>query len=218
MPLPRWITQALTVAQDWLYPPRCAVCDATAPPLCAACAAAIVPAPPMPSDLPYLSAARAAGAYVPPLSVAIQNFKYGRRLELAHPLGMLLYAALAPVMADWAPDVVVPVPLHWRRQLRRGFNQAEVLAREVARATKLPLDLRALRRIRHVPPQVGRTRAERLANLRGAFAVGPRASVGGQRVLLIDDVCTTGATLVAAAEPLAHAGAAAIYGLVVACA
>jgi len=218
MPLPPWMTRALTVAQDWLYPPRCAVCDATAPPLCAACAAAIAPAPPMPWDLPYLAAARAAGAYAPPLSIAIQNFKYGGRLELARPLGILLYSVLAPVMEDWKVDAIVPVPLHWRRQLRRGFNQAEVLAREVARMTGSPLDLGVLRRIRHVPPQVGLTRAERLANLRGAFALGPRATVVGRRLLLVDDVCTTGATLVAAAEPLAQAGAAAIFGLVVACA
>jgi ComF family protein len=114
-------------------------------------------------------------------------------------------------------DVVVPVPLHWRRRLRRGYNQAERIARPLALAIDRPLAT-ALRRRRATPPQSGLGRSERLRSPRRAFGVRPTkattAALVGRTVLLVDDVATTGATLDAAAAALKNAGAAAVIAVV----
>jgi ComF family protein len=104
-------------------------------------------------------------------------------------------------------DMLVPVPAHWRRRLWRGFDQAEVLARELSRRTGIPA-VRALRRKRHTDPQAGLTRRQRRENIRGCFQTAAPEAVRGRRVLLIDDVLTTGATVNAAAAALKQAGAA----------
>lgn len=100
-------------------------------------------------------------------------------------------------------DLVVPVPLHWTRRLRRGYNQAEIIAREVASALGARMDSRALRRVRRTATQVRLTGKDRAANLAGAFiAAGSPALAGAHHVLLIDDVFTTGATLAACYDAL----------------
>ncbi len=104
-------------------------------------------------------------------------------------------------------EVIVPVPSHWRRRLWRGFDQAAVLARELARHTGIPT-AQALRRTRHTDPQAGLTRRQRRLNIRGCFQTIAPDKIQGRRVLLIDDVLTTGATANAAAEALKAAGAA----------
>lgn len=108
-------------------------------------------------------------------------------------------------LTDW--DALVPVPLHWLRRWRRGFNQAEVLARAVGRRHGLPVLRRALRRVRATPPQQGGPEARR-TNVREAFAVTVPVRVEGRRLLLVDDVFTTGATANACAGALLRAGAA----------
>lgn len=128
----------------------------------------------------------------------------GRRALLRHLAALL--AAEAPLhlsLADW--DGLVPVPLHWLRRWRRGFNQAEVLAQAVGRQHGLPVVF-ALARIRRTPPQQGNAAARR-RNVRGAFAVRRPGAVAGRRLLVVDDVFTTGATANAAARALRQAGA-----------
>ena len=138
------------------------------------------------------------------IAEAIRRFKYEGRSELGRPLGRALSREL--LRDPPSVDVVVPVPLHWRRRRTRGYDQAALLAKQVSRALGVPLSLRALRRTRPTPRQAGLSRRERLRNVRHAFSCRPL--VGAPRVLLIDDVSTTGATLAAAAGALAAAGAA----------
>jgi ComF family protein len=107
-------------------------------------------------------------------------------------------------------DAVVPVPLHWRRFHYRGFNQAVALARPLARQFSLPLISRVLRRTRHTVPQVELQPEERVKNIRGAFSVRQPARIKGLRLLLVDDVFTTGATLNECARVLKAAGAASV--------
>jgi ComF family protein len=148
-------------------------------------------------------AAYSFGAYEGPLRDLIHVFKYGRVHPLSVPLGRLLASAIPQ---DQSFDFIVPVPLHWRRRLARGFNQSGLLAREVSRRYGLRPS-RALRRSRFTPAQAGLSHAGRRRNVAGAFAVPRNVDVTGRRVLLVDDVFTTGATLTACARALKRAGA-----------
>jgi len=149
-------------------------------------------------------AAYSFGAYEGVLRELIHLFKYGRVRSLARPLGAQLAAAIPQ---DQRFDVVAPVPLHWRRRLARGFNQAALLAAAVARRYAVPVT-RAVRRRRGTPSQAGLSNAQRRANVAGAFQVRRAERVRGRRVLLVDDVMTTGATASACAAALKRAGAA----------
>jgi len=111
---------------------------------------------------------------------------------------------------------VVPVPLHPERQRERGFNQAELLAREVAARLGLPLEPRAVERRKPRPPKLKLSRHERWQAARGAYAAAPGRRFDNRRVLLVDDVFTTGATLDACAQALHEAGAAHVIALTVA--
>lgn len=104
------------------------------------------------------------------------------------------------------PDVIIPIPLHWRRKRMRGFNQSNLLAIELGSLTTIETDETALKRVRHTDPQVGLTPREREENVQQAFSAMPDR-VRGKRVLLIDDVYTTGATLTSAASTLLQVGA-----------
>ena len=151
----------------------------------------------------------AAYLYAPPLVGVVKALKFGR----AEHLGEALAQPLAALCAASRLDVVTPVPLAWTRLLVRGYNQAEAIARPLARALDLPC--RRLLRRRPRPRQALLSRAERRRNLRGAFT--PRRRLpAGTRVLLVDDVMTTGATLAAAARALRRAGAASVVAAVVA--
>ncbi len=147
-------------------------------------------------------------SYEPPLDEVIRALKFGR-LEY---LGRHLAEHLAPTLdrslgRPVEADLVVPVPLHWRRRLARGYNQAEAISRPLA--ARLGLEhADALRRRRATPPQTALERRDRVRNLRGAFALRRRHRPRDRRVLLVDDVVTTGATLEAAAACLKRAGAA----------
>jgi len=199
---------------DLLAPPGCAACDARLrrrAVLCAACAHAVAPAEPL---------APAAGApeviafalYGGPIAAALRRLKYGSRPDLAAPLGHLARQAVRD--AQISADVVIPVPLHPARLADRGYNQAALLGAQVAEEIAAPMAARGLARMRHTPQQARLQRAARLQNVAGAFRV--RADVGGKRVLLVDDVCTTGATLAACAEALRAAGATEVTAVVVA--
>ncbi len=144
----------------------------------------------------------------------MHGLKYNDRLDLARPLGAWMARAGAELLAE--ADLVVPVPLHRRRLWRRQFNQAAVLAREVSRASGRPWEPLALRRVKETASQVGMSRPQRVLNVQGAFAVaaGREGAVTGRRILLVDDVLTTGSTLNAASRALLRAGAAGVDVLV----
>lgn len=144
--------------------------------------------------------------YQPPVSQLITAFKYRGTLSHGRVLSLQLAEYLRERHSD-PVDALLPVPLHWRRRWRRGFNQAEVIAAELGRAMDLPMR-RLLQRRRATPPQQTLGAAERARNLRGAFA--PTQPVAGLRLALIDDVVTTGATADELARTLLEAGAAVV--------
>jgi ComF family protein len=152
------------------------------------------------SGLRGFDAAYAYGAYEGPLRRLIHLFKYSKIRTLARPLGGLLMRALP---RDERFDAIVPVPLYWRRRLQRGFNQAELLARGISRSTGIPV-IRALRRVHATPTQAGLSNSARRRNVAAAFRSRP---IAGKRILLIDDVMTTGSTATACANALKRGGA-----------
>jgi len=195
---------ALEVAAAALAPPRCTACDAPVGLLkafCVSCASTVVPAAPNPTD------GRAAFAYGGAMARAIVRLKYEHRPDLARPLGDLLWRALEPMRRAWADAVVVPVPLHPSRLAARGFNQSVLLARRVAWGLQAPLWALALRRLHDTPRQATLDRQARVANVASTFAARRAERLRGRRVLLVDDVRTTGATLEACEQALRAAGA-----------
>lgn len=157
----------------------------------------------------------AAGMYEQGFDTLIKALKFGRRRALA----TLASAWLAQLVLDRGveTDIVVAIPLGRERFWRRGFNQAELIAQRLAERIGQPCVAHVLKRTRETPPQAQQAQAERAGNVRGAFKTGRRAgAVDGKRVLLVDDVMTTGATLREAALALKRAGAREITGVVVA--
>jgi ComF family protein len=158
---------------------------------------------------PPFSSAHAPYRYGGELAWALQRLKYDGRADIARTLAPLLAPALARVVAQTGVDLAVPVPLHWRRLSSRGFNQAALLLGHAARGLALEIDRTSLRRVRATAAQSGLRGGQRAGNVASAFAVprGRRARVAGRRVLCVDDVMTTGATLGACARALLAAGA-----------
>ena len=197
---------------DALLGHRCAACDdglSSRRAFCDPCAATVIRT--VAPSAALAGAVFAAGEHGGALATAIHRLKYRNRPDLAQPLGHLLIGALP---AELDVDLVVPVPLHPRRLGHRGYNQACLLARVVGFERHLPTDATALRRIRDTETQAELGRRDRLANVEGAFRGAAR--LAGRRVLLIDDVATTGATLRACAEAIRQAGAAAVVPAAVA--
>jgi ComF family protein len=234
------IYPVLRAILDLLFVPHCAACDVRVDPgtpLCAVCALSLYElgaacprcAEPLEGPVsvlcrrcrvapPPLVSAHAPWRYGGELARALHRFKYERRAELARALAPLVAPGLAAVVARTGVDLAVPVPLHWRRLSARGFNQAALLLRQAAALLPpepaLEIDTVSLRRVRATAAQSGLASRERARNVDGAFAVVPRrrARVAGRRVLCVDDVMTTGATLSACARALLHAGAAEVVG------
>lgn len=153
-----------------------------------------------------MSRSAAIGAYDGALRCIVHALKYDGRRSVAPRLGALMRESGRGVLRD--ADGVVPVPLHPRRQRERGFNQAADLAVHLG----VPV-VHALRRTRPTVSQVALPADDRRANVRGVFAIARRAPVRGSRLVLVDDVSTTGATLEACAEALVAGGAAEVYAL-----
>lgn len=192
----------------WIEDPRCPCCGlplASGPShLCGRCART----PPAFSRLRAVASYRARDEDRDPLGAALRGLKYARRRGLAATLGEVLVSRF-PYAAD-EHDLIAPVPLHRTRLRERGFNQAALLARAVSRASGAALDLGLLVRNRETVSQASLREIERRRNLRGAFSLRPRRRVAGLRVLLVDDVCTSGSTADACARVLRTAGAASV--------
>jgi ComF family protein len=163
-------------------------------------------------SLVNFDAAYSFGSYEGPLRKLIHLFKYAKVESLAGPLSRFLVQAL-PLEQNF--DLIIAMPMHWRKQWERGFNQAELLARPVARRYGLKLS-NNLRRKRYTRAQAGLSELERRENLRGSFTVKRPKQIADRRILLIDDVFTTGATLRAAAAALKAAGAVRVSALTLA--
>ena len=155
----------------------------------------------------HFTFARSAAAAKGVLLDVIHRYKYYRALWFEPVLAELLLSAAVPAIRNGGWNMIVPVPLHPARQREREFNQAENLGRHLSRATGLPLNARAIIRTEATPSQTRLTREERAKNVKNAFAARPRANVRGARVVLVDDVMTTGATTNACARVLRKAGA-----------
>ena len=229
--LARGCVRALRVGLDVALPPLCPACREpvrdTA--LCPACWAklsfiappycerlgipfAYDPGPGMLSmeaiaDPPAYGRARAAVRYDDVARALVHALKYGDRLDLAPTMGRWIANAGRGLLSD--ADALVPVPLHWRRLWMRRFNQSARLAEVISATSGVPVAYDALRRVRATAQQVGLSRAQRAENVQGAFRVAPdaRSDVAGRRLVLVDDVLTTGATLDACARALLRAGA-----------
>jgi ComF family protein len=198
-----------------IFPPHCVVCEepaATA--LCEGCAAKAWRSDEARVDLPGLDGVASVGEHEGTLRDAILGLKYGRRQVLAGPLGELLARRLAERQPEWQVELIVPVPSHPRRRRERGVNQTALLATALGRRAGLPVALEGLRRTRYTVPQTALTPAERRLLLEEVPFEAPEPTrVAGRRVLVIDDVATTGSTLSACAVALRKAGAAAVFAL-----
>lgn len=219
---------------DLLLPPRCGGCLELGAWLCSHCSRAVRPLrdPRCPrcgrelefvaqrcacrSRLRAISALRSAVVYEGPLERAIHRFKYDGWTALAGPLAQLLVPEVEAACPHRPSVLAVPVPLHPHRARARGYNQSELLVRQLRARQALGRPRRGrLVRVRDTPPQVGLDRVQRRANVAGAFEWrGP--GLRGESLLVVDDVTTTGATLEACAAALREAGAGAVAGLTVA--
>jgi len=216
---------------DLLYPPRCVVCSREGAWLCDVCQDRFIPLGPSVSGrcgipLPPgslcarcqthaldIESIRSVYRFEGELRDTLHEFKYNGVRVLAHPLGDLMGGYMighpAPV------DIIVPVPLHTKRQRSRGYNQSALLARGLSRVIGKPVAMRALVRRRETAPQVSLGAEERRTNVEDAF-VCVNDTLQDKDVVLIDDVCTTGATLEACAVALHEAGARSVHALTLA--
>lgn len=159
---------------------------------------------------------RAVGTYKGVLKNSVLRLKFEGAVHLSKALAELMNKTWLQTPELRQSQVIVPVPLHWARRLSRGYNQSELLAHELGQRLDLPVSSRALHRQRWTRPQYRLRRQARQKNLTSAFGSGRRPDVTDRVVLLVDDVCTTGATLQECAKTLRRAGAASVLALVVA--
>ncbi|HEX9022730.1 MAG TPA: ComF family protein [Geobacteraceae bacterium] len=217
---------------DIIFPPRCHACKAFIPDagplhLCAACLESCeligsplckrCGAPFLTSggddhlcgdcitEPPSFASARAAALYTGQVKELIHRFKYNRRVQLCRPLGLLAAGQLRSFAEAAAADLLIPVPLHEKRLRHREFNQALLLAEILGRQWRLPVSRRNLRRVRWTEPQINLSATERIANVRGAFGVAEPAPFRDKRIILVDDVYTTGSTVAECARVLLRA-------------
>ena len=159
--------------------------------------------------------ARSAGIYKYTLMAVIHCFKYNGKIQLSRPLGTLLFAAFASFWDKMNIDLIVPVPLHSKKLRMRGFNPSFLLVKDWVGIAKflnvklpdIPVDINVLARRRWTEPQTGLGREERLANIKNAFNISDGSKITGKRILLVDDVYTTGATVNECAKVLLKGGA-----------
>lgn len=214
---------------DFLFPPRCVVCHGVGEWFCPGCQAGIqLIEPPFCSQCgrptssghcPYckkipiqMDGVRALAYFEGSMRDAIHAFKYNHRVELAPLFGSMLRDYLTGHAVP--ADMIVPVPLHPERERNRGYNQSVLLAHELGARMSIPVLTHAIRRVRATEPQIELNATARRANVREAFCADQ--SVAGARVLLVDDVCTTGATMDECGVALRKQGATSVWGLALA--
>lgn len=225
---------------DFVFPQNCIACDGGIQEakhfLCADCKADIgfISQPycfqcGVPADLSYafpheefecgvcrknpyqFDQARSLGFYDTVLRTTIHHFKYRRQMGVLPEMDRLLEKYFEENLDFCQGFTVAPVPLHFNKMKERGFDQAFLIARQVARALKLPLEGGLLRRVKATEPQATMTRTERARNIKGAFEVNRPELITGKNILLVDDVFTTGATVNEAAKVLKKNGAGKVY-------
>jgi ComF family protein len=228
------LKRIMTGIADLIFPPRCITCSGIIEehgplPFCPLCASGIryIHSPLCTRcGIPFHSAetedhpcgeclesekrykvARAVGYYEATLLTAIHLFKYQGKIGIGKILGNFMADFAAETWDMQVFSAIIPIPLHRKRLRERGFNQALILAREIANRFSLPLDFMTLRREVFTAPQVGLGRKERLLNVRGAFAVRKPERIAHGKLLLVDDVYTTGSTLAECARILLEAKA-----------
>lgn len=216
-------------AVDWLFRPQCAACSAPVEPFCESCRATLVelgaacPGCAEPGEGTCRRCATTPlgldGVVAPwrfggALATAIRTLKFKGVTRCARTLAPMWAPVLAAARGDDA--LVVPIPLHWRRRLRRGFDQAWLLAEQACAFAELPPPLPLLHRTRATPAQTRLEGDERRTNLDRAFAVVAPSLVANRPIVLVDDVVTTGATFAAAARALRAAGATRVVGVALA--
>jgi ComF family protein len=233
-----WLGRARRAALDLVYPPTCLCCSAAvaeAGALCGKCwrEMRFIERPfcdrlgtPFPHEMgegvlsqravddpPVFQRARAVVCFEDgPSRRLVHRLKYSDRMELARPMGAWMARAGADIVAD--ADALAPTPLHFARAWRRQFNQAAALAREVGRVSGKPCESSLIERVKPTRSQVGLSRTQRAANMQGAFRCPPTARLSGRRIVLVDDVLTSGATANAAARALLRGGAKSVDVLV----
>ena len=191
----------------WLKEPLCAICGQPSfrAGKCRQCTK--VP--------PTIDHIRAAVLYTDPMTRIMHQFKYYDQFALAQTMTDMMRGAARELFKLQKPDLLIPIPLHAEREAERGYNQAYLLAAELSKLLKIPVLRDGLSRVRQTEVQAKLTRRERVENMSGAFEIGSN-DLSNRHVMLIDDVCTTGATLNAAASCLKAAGVAHVTGLCVA--
>lgn len=220
-------------ALDFLFPPLCHLCRDFIPKastlhICPACRERLLPvASPLcvVCGIPFVGAgddhrcsncitshhhfeaARSALVYEGACRDLIHTFKYRNKTYLRRPLALLAIEHLSEFVCLRRPDLIVPVPLHCKRLRSRGFNQAVLLGEIFSTHWKIPLERHNLRRIRWTEPQINLSAGDRRANVKDAFTVQHPEQVNGRRLLLVDDVMTTGSTVEECAKVLKGAGA-----------
>jgi ComF family protein len=227
---------------DLVFPPRCMACGIlltgppdesfcpacfslirfVAPPLCPCCGIPMAGAGAnhlcgdcLVSRPPY-AIARAVARYEAVLLDAVHVFKYKGKITTGEILGKMMADHVYPGFSIADYSLIVPVPLHPKRLRERGFNQAVILAREISKRFSIPLDFLTLRRHAFTEPQVSLGKEQRTANVRGAFVVKDEKKIQGQKIILVDDVYTTGSTVKECAGALMKHGAAEVAVLTLA--
>ncbi|MDD5491382.1 MAG: ComF family protein [bacterium] len=167
-------------------------------------------------DALYYDTIRAAGIYQGILREAIQAFKYNRRSCLGTELGELMFKSYQRYFSQFTIDTMIPIPLHKKQSHKRQYNQSEILAVNLGKAAGIPVFPKTLSRIKETRPQYALNKRERADNIRNAFQIRKGANLPGAKVLVIDDICTTGSTINECARVLKQAGATEVHGLVLA--
>ncbi len=223
MNIPPLLHKTWETLLDWIFPPKCGGCGRTGQWFCDACQSQIAYIEAPHAALPYsspwadggarLESVHAVAWFEGPLQNLIHNFKYKGQRVLRKPLAQLLARKWQAL--HHPTDLIVAVPLHPNREKERGYNQSYLLSRELGQAVGIPAPRNGLRRVRNTLPQVDLTAQERWLNVQGAFR-GDAGILADRSILLVDDVCTTGATLQACASAALEAGARSVWALTVA--
>ncbi len=234
--------QFLDSLADFLFPPLCHICHAFIPdagklhicpeclgeiqfisePACEICGTPFFGAGDSHicgrclTDRPFFDLARAAAVYGGGVRQMIHAFKYDRKTHLRRPLALLTISATAGFISEEKPEIILPVPLHVERLRQRGFNQAVLLGELISREFRIPMERRTLLRLRRTMPQVALSVAERMENVKNAFGLSKKAKIEGRKVLLVDDVFTTGSTVDECSRILKKSGVARVCVLTVA--